>query len=78
MTNNLINYKKIENELERFEIISDYYRENPSRREPNESYLIEITDRLIEICFSEKDTPKNIEAKSTELLKFFGKKSRYI
>ena len=78
MIDTLFDSEKLRIELDRYDIISQYYKENPSRSESNEDYFIDITDRLVDISFSEQDIPKNIRRKSYELLKFFGKKSRYI
>ena len=68
--------KKIEGELERYRIISDYYNKNPQRIEDNKSFFPVITDRLIDIF--ELKIPPELKKKSIELLVSFVKKNYYL
>lgn len=70
------NVNKISADLERYSIIADYYKKNSSRREPNQDYLLNITDELGDI--SEEQLPKGKEDLYHELFGFFAKVSNYI
>ena len=67
---------KVLADLERYNVIADYYKKNSSRREPNQDYLLSITDELSDI--SEEQLPKGKEDLYNELLGFFVKVSNYI
>ena len=70
------NINKILADLERYNVIADYYKKNSSRREPNRDYLIDIVDELSDI--SERQLPKGKKDLHNELLGFFVKISDYI
>ncbi|MCK4647875.1 hypothetical protein KAT24_03035 [Candidatus Pacearchaeota archaeon] len=65
------NELNIGKELERYELILDYFNENPKRVENNESYLMEITDRLVDISIFNKKISFIIKDLSSKLLKDF-------
>ena len=67
-------------ELERYNLIADYYKENDSeellRAEFNEDYLFMITDRLWDI--SKEEISKQSKNLTLKLFNFFAEKSNYI
>ncbi len=74
----ITNKNNIENELGKYNLIKDYYKKNPYRIESNLDYLISITDRLVEISFSDQEISEKLQKESDNLLKFFAEKSNYI
>ena len=70
--------EELEKELSRYTLIKEDYIQNRGREDFNNSYLLEITDRLIEISFSDETIPEELQKKSDELLEFFAAKSEYI
>ena len=70
------NIKKISSDLEEYRIIADYYKENPLRREPDNAYLLNISDELLDISYEQ--LPKETHNLCMELFKFFGEISDYL
>ncbi len=66
-------YSNISMELQRYEEIADYYRNNPSRLKPNRTYLKIIENRLVEISFLDEEVPRELQIRSDKLLELLVK-----
>jgi hypothetical protein len=62
-------------DLERYNLIADYYKRYPERIEPNSDYLVNITDTLVDI---KEQIPNEMKNQYWDLVVFFGKNSEYI
>lgn len=68
----------ITNELERYKLILDYFDKYPQRIKPNEDYLIELSDRLIELSVYNQKISSDIKKLSSKLLEdFLSKNENY-
>lgn len=73
-------FKKLspETEFESYKIILQYFNENPKRIEPNERYLTEVIDRLIELSMFDKKAPQDLKDLISKTLKdFLDKNNEY-
>ena len=65
-------------ELNRYALIKEYYVKNKGTENFNSSYLIRITDRLLDISSSSGSLSEEVQKKSDELFEFFAQISNYI
>ena len=70
------NIENISRDLERYSLIEAYYIKYPFRIEPNENYLLDITDELLDL--SEKQMSRETENLGIRLINFFAEISDYI